>query len=107
MIKIYLSLDEFTLGYLSEKDGGYIFHASSEDIKEATKKYPIKMKFFTLNKSGIKEYKNIPNHYIQYLDNIDRKDIVEKAKILESDTDFQRLHKLTKLNLNVINFKIS
>lgn len=107
MKKVFLSIGDITLGYLCEKNEGYMFHASSDSIKEATKNYPIKMKFFTLNKSGINEYPKIPNHFIQYLENVDRIDIVEKAGIVDGDSDFIKLYKVAGLKCQPINFKIS
>ena len=107
MNKIYLSLNENILGYLREGENGYVFHADKEGIENATKISPIKMKFFTLNKSGMKEYSQIPNHYIQYLDNWDREDIMEKTGIDESDSDFVKLYKIAGTNLQPINFLIT
>lgn len=106
MEKVYLRLNENVLGYLRESENGYIFHADKEGIDNATKISPIKMKFFTLNRSGIKEYSQIPNHFIQYLDNWDREDIMEKAGIVESDSDFVKLYKIAGTNLQPINFAI-
>ena len=107
MEKVFLSLNENVLGYLIASERGYVFHADKEGIINATKEYPIKMKFFTLNKSGMKEYSQIPNHFIQYLDGWDREDIMEKSGINESDSDFEKLYKIAGTNVHPINFLIS
>ena len=107
MQKVFLSLDDCTLGYLVQGESGYIFHADKEGINDACVLNSLKMKFFTLNRSGMKEYTEIPNHFIQYLDGVDREDIIEEANIYEDDNLFVKLYKIAGLNHNVINFKIS
>lgn len=107
MRKVFLSLDKCILGYLIESNGGYIFHADKAGIMVAMKNNSIKMKFFTLNRSGMKEYSEIPNHFSQYLEGIEREDIIEKAGLLEDDSLFIKLFKVAGLKNSPINFTIS
>lgn len=107
MKKIYLSLEDCILGYLMQSERGYVFYADKEGIQSACALSSLKMKFFTLNRSGMKEYSEIPNHFIQYLDSVDREDIMKKAKINEDDSLFAKLYKIAGLDNNIINFKIS
>lgn len=107
MKKVFLSLDECILGYLLESENGYIFYADKEGIEKATKISSLKMKFFTLNRNGMKEYSEIPNHYSQYLEGVEREDIIDKAGLLESDSLFTKLYKVAGLRNNSINFTIS
>ena len=107
MKKVFLSLDECILGYLIESKIGYIFHADKEGIERAIKTNSLKMKFFTLNRSGMQEYTEIPNHYSQYLEGVDREDIIKKANLQESDSLFMKLYRVAGLKNNLINFTIS
>lgn len=107
MKKIILSLDKYSLGYLIEDKTNFIFHADKEGIEKATKFSVIKMKFFTLNRSGMQKYYEIPNHFVQYLDCLEREEIIYQANIKDSDSLFIKLYKIAGLTLNPINFSIS
>ena len=106
MEKIYLCLKEYTLGYLTKGDNCYIFFADSDGTSKAKNDYPVIMKFFKLNTRGMKEYKDIPYHYSDYLQCLQREDLINKANISPSDDDFAKIKKLAKLKLNAINFTI-
>ena len=107
MKKVFLCLEESVLGYLVEGDDGYIFHADKEGITNANKINSLKMKFFTLNRNGMKKYSEIPNHYSQFLEGVEREDIIKKAGLEEDDSLFIKLYKVAGLKNSPINFTIS
>lgn len=107
MKKIFLYLNEICLGHLLENGDKYSFYADSESVNEAMNKYPLQMKFFKLNKRGMVKYENIPFHFNEYLSALDREDLLIKANISDDDSLYEKLYKLSSLNVNPINFKIS
>lgn len=107
MKKIFIKLDNISLGYLIENQNKYFFHANEKNIADTTKRNPIIMKFFTLNTSGVQEYSEIPNHFLQYLECLQQKELVQQAQINDNDNLFTKLYKISELNLAPINFTIS
>ena len=96
-MKIILHCGNFDLGYLSFENEKYKFFADSKNFKEALKIYPI-IQNFSLNSSGIGVYEKLPYPFTNYISALSREDIVLSAKILETDTLFEKLYKLASLN---------
>ena len=106
MKKIYLSLDEIDLGYLIEDELSFKFVAHKDNILRAHQENPFIMKMFKLNTAGTKTYSQIPEPFSRFLISNSRKDLFEKANILDQDSQFDKLYKLASLNMMAINFKI-
>jgi len=94
--KIFLYYKEFQLGCLSQVNDLFFWQPNNNLIEEAIKRYSFGMDMFLLSKE--KEIvKDIPPHFSNYLKMIEREDLVEKAQILDSDSDFQKLYKFSGL----------
>lgn len=106
MKKVYLSLDEIDLGYLVKAEKSYLFIANESGIEEAFIKNPIAMKFFKLNRDGEQSFDVMPPMFSQFLLEVSRKDLCEKAQIKEDDCEFEKLFKIAGLKIMPINFKI-
>ena len=106
MKKVYLSLDDIDLGYLTKSEDLFQFVADEVAIKEAEQTNPLAMKLFKLNRKGKMFFDELPNVFRKFLVSNLRKDIISKADIIEEDNDFERLFKLAGLNMMNITFKI-
>lgn len=106
MKRIALTINELELGYLSDYNGKYMFNANSEIINKAKEQYPIDMLLFSLNTTGMETYNELPYPFTQFMSGVVRADIINKAKILDEDTDFMKLFKLAGLKLMRENFEI-
>ena len=95
-MKVHLLYREFNLGSLEASPNGFVWTPNLSNITEASKKY-IGMDMFLLEKEPTL-YKIIPWHYKDFLINADRPDLKQKANIQNSDSDFEKLYKLSKLN---------
>ncbi len=104
-MKIALYIKELTLGYL-EYNNNYYFTADESNIQVAFKKYPIDMMLFSLNKAQTKEYKYVPQNFLQYLEATAREDLRLKADIKDEDSEFVKLYKLAGLKICPENFGI-
>lgn len=104
MKKVFLSLDDIDLGFLCEVKQGFQFVANEENMEKLLNEDA--MIFFKLNKNGSKFFEEIPVPFANFLVSDERKDLFEKANILEEDGEFERLFKLANLNMMKINFKI-
>lgn len=106
MNKVYLSLNEKDLGYLVEGTHCFKFVADKDVIAHLEEENPLAMLMFKLNKCGEQEYEYIPAPFSRFLAAKNRKDIIEKADIKETDSQFDCLYKLAGLDMMEINFKI-
>ena len=96
-MKIKLNYNEFTLGFLAQNSQGYVWTPDVNEINKAKEKYEYGMDMFFLP-SVQKVYTFIPRHFNEFLEASDRADLMEKAHIDDSDSDFVRLYKLSKLD---------
>ena len=105
-MKIGISLNDRCLGYLEEGDNEYLFYANAKEIDICKNEDPITMMLFNMSDDIVSHLKEIPYVYREYLNCINREDIIKNANICEDDSDFVKLYKIALLNPNVINFKI-
>jgi hypothetical protein len=101
-----LSIEDCDLGYLKRVEGKYSFFANASGIKSAKEKYPYDMKLFNLCEAGAVLLDEIPYPYTEYLSCCDRLDIKNKAKILDSDDNFEKLYKIAGLEIERVHFTI-
>lgn len=106
MNKVYLSLNNNDLGYLTCQNDKFKFVAFEEEIKKAKEENPLAMMMFKLNQTGSKTYVSIPAPFSRFLIARSRKDLMEKANLCETDSQFEALYKLAGLKMMEINFKI-
>ena len=107
MIKIKLFVGDIELGYLTEIDKGYVFSANKTKIAKAKKEYPIQMRRFELNERDMGLYKNIPSIFDEFVSCQNRADIIEKAGLEPTDSEFEKLYKIAGLDFftNAFNIK--
>ena len=106
MKRIYISFNNMDLGYLIEKDNKFVFVADDYGMAQFESLNPICFKMFSLNKNGEKEYNSMPKEYANFLISNERKDLMLKAGIVEQDNHFERLYKLSALEMMAKPFKI-
>lgn len=105
MTKIRLVLKDLDLGDLSYQNSGYLWTPNVNNIDLAITKYPLNMEMFFLPIKTT-HYKNVPAHYIDFLESADREDLANKAGIEEDDQDFVKLYKLAYLEFFGVDFII-
>lgn len=105
-MKVGISLKDRCLGYLEEGDNEYIFYADVKEIAYCKSQYPIEMLMFKMPEEIVSKMSKIPPVFAEYLQGVDREDIIERAKINSDDSDFVKLYKIASINPQVINFKI-
>ena len=106
MTRVYLSLNNNDLGYLIKSNNKFKFVAFEDAVEMAKQQTPLAMMMFKLNKTGTKLYDSIPAPFSRFLITRSRKDLIEKANLLEQDGQFEALYKLAGLDMMEINFKI-
>lgn len=102
-VKLYYK--EYCLGELSYIDNKYIWTPDANNIKSAISNYPAGMEMFFLPTQKT-AFNNIPYHYKDFIYQSDRPDLVLKAQIKNTDTDFEKLYKLAKLTYFTTEFII-
>ena len=106
MAKISLCIEDIELGYLMERNGKYVFYANGDEVLRAKKEYPLDMVLFKLNDKGMKSFDNIPYPFSTFVSGTYREDIMRKANIETTDSDFVRLYKVANLKIMRQNFDI-
>lgn len=106
MEKIVLCIEDIILGYLVESGDDYAFYSNADGIARAKYEYPLDMMLFRLKERGVSEYDNIPYPFSSFMSGTYREDLMIKANIHPSDSDFVRLFKLAGLKMTQQNFQI-
>lgn len=106
MIGLMLSIECFDLGYLKRIGNKYAFVSNASEIKNAKQSYPFDMKLFKLCDSGAMSFDNIPYPFSEYLSCCDRPDIKDKAGIVDTDDEFEKLYKIAGLEIERVHFTI-
>ena len=94
---VYLYYKEFCLGYLTSKKNMYFWVPNTSNIMNAKANYPLGMEFFFLPFNDSQIFENVPAHFDLFLSACDREDIRSQAGIIDSDDDFSKLEKLSRL----------
>ena len=97
MTKVYLNFNEFELGFLTESNGVFVWTPNIDQIKQFSTVYDGAADFFLLDKYSQNTYPMIPYHFNEFLEYTERADIVKKAQIKQTDSNFEKLCKLAKL----------
>ena len=105
-MNISLNIEDIELGYLMERNGKYVFCANVKEVERARKEYPLDMILFDLNEGGMTVYDTIPYPFSNFMSGTHREDLMIKAGIKSTDSDFVRLYKLAGLKLIRQNFDI-
>lgn len=97
---IVFCFKEFDLGILSfDKEANeFVYDSLLENEKEAEKKYGLD--FYSLKESMRKRSKTLFKQFNEFVDCLTRPDIIRLAKINNDDSLFEKLEKLSRLNLN-------
>lgn len=104
-MNVNLYYNELCLGTLNQLNHEYMWIPNNMAIKTANIQYPFGMEMFFLPTTTT-FYKVIPYHYSDFLSQAMRPDLAKKAGITETDTDFEKLYKLSKLNFYSTEFVI-
>lgn len=96
-MKIKLYYNDIELGNLSLTNNQYLWSANASGIDTARKAYPYGMEMFFLPNFS-KTYSRVPYHFNEFLAQATRPDLAAKAHILQTDSDIEKLFKLSKLN---------
>ncbi len=99
-------MDECLLGNLIAGNNKYYFTANPDGIATAREKHSLEMLLFTLNDNGMAEYDGIPEPFANFLNAVDRKDLIKLADIKDDDGDYEKLYKLAGLRLKPAPFTI-
>jgi len=95
---VYLYYKEFCLGCLNYKKQIFLWLPNVDNIKKAKSKYLLGMEFFFLNEEKSEMFDRVPPHFDVFKTCCERDDIKTKAGILDSDDDFSKLFKISKLD---------
>ena len=106
MKKIYLSLNSVDLGYLIQTTSGFKFIENEHAITNLKQDDLLTFQLFNIQTLSKQAFTEIPKIYQKFLPSKERKDLIKKANILETDSNFDKLYKLAGLNVMAINFKI-
>lgn len=98
---------ECLLGYLTFADEQYIYNSYTVGEDFARRHYPVAMDLYGLYKSKNKTSKEIFPILSDFLEATSRGDIVERAGIVATDSDFEKLVKFSKLNIQSDEFYIA
>ena len=98
MTQVYLYFKEFELGFLTEKEGAFLWTPDSKNIHDCFQKYDGASDLFLLESQKPVFYRQIPYHFCDFADAPLRDDIACKIKIKSSDSEFEKLFKLGKLS---------
>ncbi len=98
LMKLVLKFKDIKLGTLLKKNK-YIYEPDIIGLKLFEKKYPYQYKFFQLKNIDNTEFDEIPYQFNDFLQGVNRIDIIKKAGIENSDDSFVKLCKIAKLNL--------
>lgn len=102
---IKLKMKDILLGTLSMEDGYYVFCGYPEGFSLARMQTPIIP--FALNEFGKKYYNKLPYPFSKFLEQSSREDIQEYLHIEDDDTDFEKLIKYAKGNIEPEMFYIT
>ena len=105
-MKIFIEFNKTSLGFLTKTEEGFDFVAFANEIEKLETENSIVFKMFNLNKKGTKSYSHIPSFFRKFLPSKERMDLMKKANIKETDSEFDKLFKLAGLNSMAINFKL-
>ena len=94
---IFLYYKEFCLGSLTSKGKMFFWVPNLDNILRAKSKYPLGMEFFFLPQDKTQIFDKVPAHFDIFLASADREDIKLQSGIVDSDDDFSKLEKLSKL----------
>lgn len=106
MKKVLLYIGEYHLGYLKEDKDGMTFCSDNQNIKKAQEHFPVQMRLFKLNTKGNVLYNVLPYPFSMCRDAFTRNDLCIKANINSFDTDFEKLYKISGLDMDLGCFKI-
>ena len=98
MKQVYLHFKEIELGFLTEEAGNYIWVPNADGIKEFYVKYEAATDLLFLSSTEPEVYNKIPYHFDEFVESSYRADLQEDAKIVDSDTPFERLYKMGTLD---------
>ena len=99
MGKIKLYIFDIELGFLVSNNDSYNFHQNTENITKAKNQYPRQMRALKLCEQGNTVFDNIPFPYSDFLMYSSRSDLASEAGIVEGDSDFEKVYKLSKLDM--------
>ena len=105
MNKVILNLEGIALGELVYQNGEYIYDSYPENEKLASK-YTL-MYFYNLKDSIHHTAKILFPVFQKILENCSREDIVTQANIIDGDSDFEKLVKLSNLSFAPYEFYIT
>ncbi len=102
-VKLYYN--EYCLGELQYENNLYLWSPNTQNIQGAIKKYPMGMEMFFLPIQTT-TFKDTPHHYREFICQAERPDLAQKAGILNTDSNFEKLYKLSKLTYFTTEFVI-
>ena len=98
MKQVYLHFKEIELGFLTQQEKGFVWVPNPENIQYFMMRYDGASDLFFLNKTEPALHPSIPYHFIDFVESSSRPDLAQKAGIVESDSDFDRLCKMATLS---------
>ena len=102
MTRVYLWQGNMRYGYLTEEGGKYVW---TPDVASIESVDPIHMILFPLPRKKT-SFKEVPPIYDSFAFS-QRADLVEQAKVLPTDTPFERLVKFAALHFTPLHYYIS
>lgn len=102
-VKLYYN--NLCLGALQQHNLEYLWIPNDVGIKTAQVQYPMGMEMFFLPNSTTL-YRVIPYHFSEFLLQALRPDLAKKANITATDSEFEKLYKLSKLKYFFTEFVI-
>lgn len=106
MEKVGLYVGELCLGSLVFAEGKFVYSRNLDNEKAAYEKFPVDMMLYPFKGEEVEKFDRLPYPFSNYIGAMAREDLKAKADILESDTLFEKLYKLSKLNFVRENFVI-
>ena len=102
---IHLYNKDKNLGHLTFENNYYVWTPNLKNIEQALYQNRLGMEMFFLPITQTR-FESVPAHFEDYLFATERFDIKTKAGIKVSDSDFEKLIKVSKLNFSEVEFYI-
>lgn len=106
MKQIYLYSQEINLGFLTQENDVYVWVPDTKNIALFENLNPATEDLLFMERKEPVVYEKMPFHYAEFLPACSREDLVQKAGIKASDSDFEKLYKLAKLDFSNQDFYI-
>lgn len=104
-MKIDVFFKDYHLGVLTSKDNEFIYNSDLQGEKNF-KENAVSAMFYGLFDSANLQLKALPYYISEYLDLQDNEFICRQVNINKSDSDFEKLYKLSLLKFDDIGFYI-